>query len=319
MSQLKNNPRISVIVPAYNEEGNVDELCRQFKEMGDNVSFSFEVIIIDDGSTDSTAVKLNALVDNYSFLQIVSHGNNRGLTEALQTGFDMALGDIFVFYPADLQYKPEDIPAMISKIDEGNDLVTGWKQGKYSKRFVSKVYNTLSRRLFNLKVHDLNSVKAFRRQVVEDIFLRKDWHRYLVALAVEQGYRVDEVKMPLYERYSGSSKFSGLARIPVGILDMLAVKSQLTLLRKPLLFFGIIGGFLIGSGILVGIVAMYLRFIMDIGLRPLLYLVILLMILGGLSFILGFLAEGLASIKEELSGVRHSIRRLELRQRDDKD
>ncbi len=314
-----NSPRVSIIIPAYNEEGNVEELCRQIDDMGRQATFTFEAVIVDDGSTDNTTRMLKEMTKTYSFLRFIAHGNNRGLTEALQTGFANALGDIFVFYPADLQYKPEDIPAMIAKIDEGNDLVTGWKQGKYSKRFVSNVYNKLSRRLFNLKVHDLNSVKAFRRVVVEDIFMRKDWHRYLVALAVEEGFRVDEVKIPLYERHSGTSKFSGLGRIPVGILDMLAVKSQLTLLRKPLLFFGFIGSILIGLGVLVGLGAIYLRFFQDTGLRPLLYLTILLLVLGSLSFILGFLAEGLAAIKEELSGVRQLVRQLDIaHKRDDK-
>jgi glycosyltransferase involved in cell wall biosynthesis len=307
----QNDIRVSIIVPAYNEDGNVEELCRHFDQMGKAASFTFEVIIVDDGSTDGTLETLRSQGSKYGFLNIQSHSHNRGLTEALQTGFSQAQGDIFVFYPADLQYKPEDIPAMIAKIDEGNDLVTGWKQGDYAKRFVSTIYNKLSRRLFGLKVHDLNSVKAFRREVVEDIYLRRDWHRYLVALAVEQGYRVDEVKVPLYPRHSGTSKFSGFWRIPIGVLDMLAVKSQLTLLRKPLIFFGIPGMFLIAAGFLVGLVALYFRFVEGYGFRPLLYLVILLMVLGLLSFILGFLAEALAAIKEELSGVRMTVKRIE--------
>ncbi len=309
-SKLSSDPRVSIIVPAFNEEGNLEELCRQFDQMGRKAHFSFEVIIIDDGSVDRTPEILEQLGDAYPFLSVFTHGMNRGLTEALQTGFSHARGDIFVFYPADLQYKPEDIPCMIAKIDEGNDLVTGWKQGDYGKKFVSTVYNSMSRRLFGLKVHDLNSVKAFRRQVVENMFLRRDWHRYMVALAVEEGYRVDEVKVPLYPRYSGDSKYSGFWRIPVGVLDMLAVKSQLTLLRKPLLFFGFLGTILVTAGILVGLVALYLRFFMDTGFRPLLYLVILLMVLGLLFFILGFLAEGLAAIREELSGVGAAVRRL---------
>jgi len=308
------DPRISVIVPAYNEEGNVAELCRQFDEMGQKAPFSFEVVLVDDGSTDRTADILADQQEKYSFLQVCTHGRNRGLTEALQTGFARARGDIFVFYPADLQYKPEDIPAMVAKIDEGNDLVTGWKQGEYSKQFVSRIYNTLSRRLFGLKVHDLNSVKAFRREVIENMSLRRDWHRYLVAMAVEQGYRVDEVKVPLYPRHSGDSKFSGFWRIPVGVLDLLAVKSQLTLLRKPLLFFGFLGTLMFGLGLLVGLAALYFRFVLDTGFRPLLYLVILLIVLGLLLFILGFLAEGLAAIKEELSGVSAAVKRLEAEQ-----
>lgn len=315
-------PRVSIIIPAYNEEGNVEELCRQLDEMKSSSDFSFEAVLIDDGSTDDTPGILRRLSTRYNFLQVFTHSHNRGLTAALQTGFSNAHGDIFVFYPADLQYKPEDIPAMIAKIDEGNDLVTGWKQGEYSKRFVSNIYNGVSRRIFGLKVHDLNSVKAFRREVIEDMFLRRDWHRYLVALAVEQGYRVDEVKIPVYPRLSGESKFSGVWRIFVGVLDLLAVKSQLSLLRKPLLFFGIIGTLLIGSGILVGLVALYLRFAMDIGLRPLLYLVILLTGLGMSFFILGFLAEALTAIKEELGGVRTAVNRLNGkrgRQRHDED
>jgi len=310
-SNPENEPRVSVIVPAYNEDGNIEELCRQFEAMRTGATFSLEVIIIDDGSTDRTPEMLDRMRGKYPFLRVFTHGTNRGLTEALESGFARARGDIFVFYPADLQYKPEDIPAMIAKIDEGNDLVTGWKQGEYSKRFVSTVYNKLSRRLFGLKVHDLNSVKAFRREVVENMFLRRDWHRYMVALAVEQGYRVDEVKMPLYPRHSGESKFSGFWRIPIGILDMLAVKSQLTLLRKPLLFFGFLGSIMVGLGLAVGVVALYLRFIEHMGFRPLLYLVILMTVLGLLFFILGFLAEGLAAIREELAGVRAAVKRLE--------
>jgi glycosyltransferase involved in cell wall biosynthesis len=316
----KSDLRLSVIIPAYNEEGNLEELCHQFDEMGRKAPFSFEVIIVDDGSTDRSGEVLRTLEGEYSFLCVETHNRNMGLTEALYTGFYRARGEIFLFYPADLQYRPEDIPRMIARIDEGYDLVTGWKQGPYAKRFISNIYNFLSRRIFRLKVHDLNSVKAFRREVVEDIFLRKDWHRYLVALAVERGYRVDEVRMPLYPRYSGRSKFSGLRRIPVGFLDMLAVKSQLTLLRKPLLFFGFPGLGLICAGILVGLVALYLRFVENAGFRPLLYLVILLMVTGILFFVLGFLAEAMTAIKEEFTGIRKTIRQLEKkleRRRDD--
>ncbi len=309
----KIKPRVSVVVPAYNEEGNLEELCRQFDDMGKKASFTFEVIIVDDGSDDSSPQLLNALTGEYGFLRVISHSHNRGLTEALQTGFDQARGEIFVFYPADLQYRPEDIPNMVDKIDQGFDLVTGWKQGKYAKQFVSGVYNLLSRRIFNLKVHDLNSAKAFRREVIDSVFLRKDWHRYLVALAVEKGYKVDEVKMRLYPRHSGQSKFSGFWRIPIGFLDLLAVKSQLTLLRKPLLFFGFPGLILIGLGILVGLVALYLRFVENSGFRPFLYLVILLMVTGVLFFVLGFLAEALTAIREEFTGLRRDFRRLESR------
>ena len=209
------NSLVSTIVPALNEEGNIDELCRQFDEMQKNADFKSELVIIDDGSTDSTLQKIKENAPKYSFIRYASHQRNRGLTESLQTGFSISSGEIYVFYPADLQYKPEDIPALVQPIFEGADLSTGWKQGKYEKRFVSKIYNWISRKIFNLKVHDLNSVKAFRKEIVKRIFLRKDWHRYMVVLAVDEGFRVDEVKISLYDRNWGTTKFS-FWRIPVG-------------------------------------------------------------------------------------------------------
>jgi len=172
---------------------------------------------------------------------------------------------------------------------------------------VSSIYNWLSRKIFNLKVHDLNAAKAFRREVVEQIFLRRDWHRYLVVLAADEGYRVDEVKIPLYDRTWGNSKFSGLGRVLIGVLDMIAVKFQLTFLRKPLLFFGMMGVSCFGLGLLVGLVALYLRYYLGEGYRPLLYLVILLLGLGMGLFMMGFMAEGQTAIKEELSDLRRRV------------
>jgi len=300
------NDLISVIIPAYQEEGNIPELCRQFADMAVGSSYRFELVLVDDGSTDSTFERIREAAGEYDFLKYARHSRNLGLTEALQTGFSVASGGIYVFYPADLQYRPEDIPALVAPLFEGADVVAGWKQGKYKKKFVSTIYNYVSRRIFGLKVHDLNSVKAFRAEVIRDIFLRKDWHRYLVAMAADRGYRIEEVKVPLYDRHWGQSKFS-IWRIPIGVLDMLAVKAQLTLLKKPLLFLGFAGFVSIGLGILVGLVALYLRFVVGDGFRPLLYLVLLLVGIGLALFMLGFLAEGLAGLREELGSVRRKL------------
>ncbi len=302
-ADTKYNFVVSIIVPAMNEEGNIDELCRLCSEMLKTAPFEGELLLIDDGSTDSTLEKITENARKYDFIRFASHQGNRGLTDALETGFSLASGEVFVFYPADLQYLPEDIPSLIEPIARGADACTGWQQGKYNKRFVSQVYNWLSRRIFNLKVHDLNSVKAFRRDVLRHVFLRRDWHRYLVVLAAEHGFRVEEVKIPLYDRAWGETKFS-ISRIPVGVLDMMAVKFQLTFLKKPLLFFGLMGGGLITLGILVGLWAMYLRYVVGYGDRAYLYLVILLIGLGGGLFMMGFLSEGLAGIKEEVSDLR---------------
>ena len=297
---------ISVIIPALNEEGNIPELCRQFDEMLQKSEYDFELILIDDGSTDKTFDLIRNAAEQYNFIKYKKHTFNIGLTEALKTGFEIASGGIYVFYPADLQYRPEDIPALVKPIIDGADVTTGWKQGKYGKRFVSTIYNYLSRKIFGLKVHDLNSVKAFRAEVIKDIFLRRDWHRYIVVLAADQGYKIEEVKIPLYKRHWGKTKFS-IWRIPVGLLDMIAVKTQISFLRKPLLFLGVLAFISFGLGLLVGLFALYMRFIVGEGYRPLLYLVILLTGVGLGLFILGFLAEGMAAIKEELGVVRKKL------------
>ncbi len=300
------NNLISVIIPALNEEGNIPELCRQFDEMLQKSEYDFELILIDDGSTDKTFDLIRNAAEQYNFIKYKKHTFNIGLTEALKTGFEIASGGIYVFYPADLQYRPEDIPALVKPIIDGADVTTGWKQGKYGKRFVSTIYNYLSRKIFGLKVHDLNSVKAFRAEVIKDIFLRRDWHRYIVVLAADQGYKIEEVKIPLYKRHWGKTKFS-IWRIPVGLLDMIAVKTQISFLRKPLLFLGVLAFISFGLGLLVGLFALYMRFIVGEGYRPLLYLVILLTGVGLGLFILGFLAEGMAAIKEELGVVRKKL------------
>jgi glycosyltransferase involved in cell wall biosynthesis len=297
---------ISVIVPAYNEMGNISEFCRLFYEMTQKTEDKYELILINDGSEDGTYDEIIKAAGQYDFIIYRKHPLNLGLTEALQTGFSAASGDIFVFYPADLQYLPEDIPNLVAPILKGADVVAGWKKGKYKKRFVSSVYNYISRKIFGLKIHDLNSVKAFKAEVITDMFLRRDWHRYLIPLAADRGYKIEEVKIPLYERKWGKSKFS-FWRIPVGVLDMLAVKMQLSLLRKPLLFFGLIGLIFFAMGMLVGLYAIYLRFIVGDGFRPMLYLVILLIGMGLGLFILGFLAEGLTALKEELSVIRKKL------------
>ncbi|MFH1688446.1 MAG: glycosyltransferase family 2 protein [bacterium] len=300
-------PLVSTIVPAMNEAGNIGEFCRRFAEMLQGVSYEAELVYVDDGSTDGTLAEIKKAAAEYSFVRYAVHPSNRGLTAALQTGFDAARGDIFVFYPADLQFLPDDIPSLVAPILDGVDVCAGWKQGKYQKRFVSNVYNWISRKIFGLKIHDLNSCKAFRREVVQRIFLRRDWHRYLIVLAANAGYRVEEVKVTLHDRTWGESKFSSIWRIPIGVLDMVAVKFQITFLRKPLLFFGVAGTGLIGLGVLVGLLALYLRYVVGAGHRELLYLVMLLIGVGLVLFMMGFVTEGQTAIKEELSDLRQRM------------
>lgn len=305
----ENNFLVTTIVPAMNEEGNIEQFCELFDKMVQAAPFRNELVIIDDGSTDGTLAKIKEAAQKYGFVRYESHGRNLGLTEALLTGFGLARGEVFVFYPADLQFLPEDIPKLVAKIAGGADLCAGWKQGEYQKPFVSGVYNSLSRKLFGLKIHDLNSCKAFRREVIDEVFLRRDWHRYLIPLAADKGFRIEEAKVTLHERNWGASKFGSIWRIPVGVLDLLAVKFQITFLRKPLLFFGSIGSVLIFMGVLVGLVAIYLRLGGE-GYRPLLYLVMLLVGIGSALFLMGFMAEGQVAVKDEMSDLRKKMMRI---------
>ncbi len=295
--------RVSVVIPAYDEQDSVKPLLEQFDEVIRRVGRDWEVVFVNDGSTDKTEKRARDASIRYRWLKVISHSRNRGLTAALYTGFKAAGGSIFVFYPADMQYHPQDIPKMIAKIDRGADLVTGWKQGKYRKRFVSFTYNKLCRILFGLKVHDLNSVKAFRREVVDGLSLRRDWHRYMVVMAAEAGYIVDESKVTLYPRKFGKSKF-GTARILGGLLDLFSVKFQISFTKRPLRFFGT-WGFLFGfAGLVTGLVAVYLRFFTTHGSRTLLYLVILLTLSGLMLFSIGFLAEVMVGLRDEIESLK---------------
>jgi glycosyltransferase involved in cell wall biosynthesis len=267
------------------------------------------VVIVNDGSRDRTAEVLDALAREYSFLQVVTHRRQRGIADALRSAAEVANGEVFVFYPADLQYLPEDIPTLVSPILAGEaDIVTGTKQGKYEKAFVSGVYNRLCQFLFGVPVADLNAVKAYRREIMIGQPLRPDWHRYMVVIAAADGFRLTSRPVPLYPRRAGVSKFTW-RRIPVGVLDLLSVWFQIRFGRKPMLFFGLAGATLFMVGILAGIVALVLRFGFDLGFRPLLNLVETMVISGIALFGFGFVGEMIAGLREDLrEGMRRAGR-----------
>ena len=307
---------VSVLVPAKDEAANLPLFMEQAAVAFREADASFEVIVIDDGSTDETWSVLGTLADQYPFLRRVRHRRQRGIADALRTGYLHARGDVLVFYPADLQYKPEDIPRLVAPILAGeSDMVTGYKQGKYEKAFVSKVYNWLSRSLFEIPVRDLNSVKAYRREIMEQLPVRPDWHRYMIVIAASQGFTVTEIPVPLYPRNAGRSKF-GKSRIVVGTLDMLSVWFELKFGRKPLILFGNLGVLLFSLGVLTGIVALLMRFVIPPyqGFRPLLNLIEVCLILGTLFFATGILGEQIAGLRAELRELR---RELDLRDRDE--
>ncbi len=299
---------VSVLVPAKDEAENLPEFVRQCAEALAPLPYSCEVVVIDDGSEDDTQKVLGELSRSYPFLRWVSHRNQRGIADALKTGADMARGKVLVFYPADLQFLPAEIPALVEPIRSGEaDIVTGTKQGIYEKAFVSGVYNRLCRWLFGVRVSDLNAVKAYRREVMEDMPTRPDWHRFMVVIAAANGFRVTERPVKLYPRRAGKSKF-GLGRVPVGVLDLISVWFQLRFGRKPMLFFGLSGGLLFALGFLVGATALVLRYGFGTGFRPLLDLVMVLVISGIALFGFGFVGEMLAGMREELRTLNRELR-----------
>jgi glycosyltransferase involved in cell wall biosynthesis len=302
---------VSVLVPAKDEAPNLPEFVRQCDEALRPAGFSFEVIVVDDGSRDESARVLRELGRQYPFLRVVTHRRQRGIADALRSAGEVARGDIFVFYPADLQYRPADIPGLVAPILAGRaDIVTGTKQGRYEKAFVSSVYNALCRWLFGVRVTDLNSVKAYRREVMLNVPMRPDWHRYMVVIAAADGFRLDSLPVPLYPRQAGVSKF-GWKRIPVGVLDLVSVWFQLRFGRKPMLFFGIAGALLFVVGFVAGVIAIVLRFGYGIGFRPLLNLVEVMVISGIVLFGFGLMGELIAGMQEELREVSRGLSRLE--------
>ena len=302
---------VSVLVPAKDEAENLPEFLQRCAQALGSAGFSFEVIVVNDGSRDGTDRVLRDLERQYPFLSVVTHRRQRGIADSLRSAGEVAHGDVFVFYPADLQYLPEDIPPLVAPILEGRaDIVTGTKQGKYEKAFVSSVYNALCRWLFGVRVTDLNSVKAYRREVMLGVPLRPDWHRYMVVMAAADGYRLTSHPVPLYPRRAGISKFNW-RRIPVGLLDLISVWFQLRFGRKPMLFFGVGGAVLFVIGLLAGIAALVLRFGYGIGLRPLLNLVETMVISGIVLFGFGFLGEMIAGMREETREIARGLARLE--------
>ena len=297
-------PEVSILVPAKDEAENLPLFMEQASAAFASAPQRYEIIVIDDGSVDDSWNVLQRLAAQYPFLRPVRHGVRRGIADALRTGYLHSRGGILVFYPADLQYKPEDIPRLIAPIVAGeSDIVAGYKDGKYEKAFVSGIYNRLSRSLFKVTVRDLNSVKAYRREVMDALPNRPDWHRYMVVMAAAEGFKVSEVRVPLYPRNAGQSKL-GIGRIPVGVLDMLAVWFELRFARKPLLLFGMMGAGLFIVGVIVGIIAILWRVIGGVGFRPLINLVETCLTVGSVFFATGLIGELIAAQRAELSQLR---------------
>jgi glycosyltransferase involved in cell wall biosynthesis len=213
----------AVVVPAYDEVESIGELIRAMRAAFTRHGLQGEVLIVDDGSRDGTVDAALRAAQGWSRLRVLSHPRNLGKTEALITASQATHAEWLVVLDADLQYDPDEIPRFLTLLDQGFDIVTGRKVGPYEKQSVSRIYNGLSRAVFGVPVSDLNSMKALRREIFDEIPLRHDWHRFLVVLAWRRGFSVTEIDVQLHPRLYGHSKYSGPLRVVLGLFDLVAV------------------------------------------------------------------------------------------------
>lgn len=308
---------LSIVVPVYNEEGNLRELHRQVTAVLERERVPFEIVFIDDGSRDGTWQVISELSRVDERVRALRHRRNFGKALGLANGFAVASGDVIITMDGDLQDEPEELPRFLSRLGEGYDLVSGWKQRRQDplgKTLPSKFFNWTVRRASGVQLHDFNcGFKAYRRDVTETIRLYGELHRFTPVLANAEGFRVAELPVKHNPRVWGTSKY-GWSRLVKGFLDLLTVVFLTRYRYRPLHLFGIPGLLAICVGIVLGLYLSFERLILDaaIGTRPLLMLTVLLMIMGTQFFGLGLLGEYLAADNQSdrganLGSVRETI------------
>lgn len=299
---------ISVIIPLYNESESLPELAAWIAKVMDENHYSYEMLMVDDGSTDDSWSVIKDLSAGNPAIHGISFRRNYGKSAALYHGFAAAQGDVVITMDADLQDSPDEIPALYRKVtEEGYDVVSGWKQHRkdnvVTKNIPSKIYNATARRITGIKLHDMNcGLKAYRQEVVKNIEVYGEMHRYIPYLAKNAGFgRITEMPVHHQKRKYGKSKF-GMNRFVNGFLDLLSLWFLSTFGKKPMHFFGYSGifMFLVGFVMTVWIIAAklirqahgtYFRAVTD---QPLFYLALLAVVLGVMLFLAGFVGELIA-------------------------
>lgn len=302
MISASTRPYLSVVVPLYNEADSIPDLYSQLISVLNRYGKDYEMVWVDDGSRDGSLDILKKLASQDPRVRVVSFRRNFGKSAGLATGFRSARGEFIITMDADLQDDPEEIPNLIAKLEEGFDLVSGWKQKRHDpleKRIPSKFFNAVTSRLSGIRLHDFNcGLKAYRNEVVKDIPVYGELHRFLPVLAFKMGYRITEIPVNHRARVHGKSKF-GASRYFNGFFDLLTVLFISNYNRTPLHLFGSLGLLCTLAGLIINIYLTVGWFRGQwIGNRPLLFLGVLLMVIGVQFFSFGLIAEKMVNISE---------------------
>lgn len=293
------NMEISVLIPLYNEEESLNELCDQIEKVMNVNHFAYEVILIDDGSKDTSWSKIEALSSKNSNIKGVKFRRNYGKSAALNIGFEAAQGNVVITMDADLQDNPEEIPALYDMIaKQGFDLVSGWKKKRHdplSKTIPTKLFNWATRKMSGIYLHDFNcGLKAYKKEVIKNIEVYGEMHRYIPVIAKWAGFtKIGEKEVLHRERKFGITKF-GFERFINGFLDLLSITFVSKFGKRPMHLFGLLGTLLFIAGFGIAGYLAYAKFVwLDFRMteRPLFYFGLLAMILGTQLFLAGFLAE----------------------------
>ncbi len=314
MSATAQNIDVSIVIPMLNEEESIGELSTQIIDVMSKINKSFEIIFIDDGSTDASPVVARELHKKDSRIKLIEFRKNYGKAAALAAGFKMAAGDVVVTMDADLQDDPAEIPNLLQKLEAGYDLVSGWKKVRHDpfiKTQTSKVYNYFTSLFSGIRLHDFNcGLKAYRAEVVKTMNVYGELHRYLPVIAHRNGYRVTEIPVAHHARKYGRSKY-GVARFTRGAFDLLTISFLTRYKKRPLHLFGSWGliSTFFGLVVLLYLAVQKVVYGAHLSNRPLLFLGLLMVIIGVQFFSIGLLGEMITESRAESDNylVKHYI------------
>ncbi|MCJ7472216.1 MAG: glycosyltransferase family 2 protein [Actinobacteria bacterium] len=299
---------LSVVIPVYNERESVKHLYSNLNQALSKLRLKYEVILIDDGSTDGTYDELVKIHKANNAYKIIRFRRNFGQTSAMSAGFDHSNGDIIITLDADLQNDPGDIPAILDKLDEGYDIVSGWRRDRrdraVTRRFPSIVANKLISKLTGVELHDYGcTLKAYRKEVIDNIDLYGEMHRYIPAVASRIGVKIAEIPVTHHSRKFGKAKY-GLSRTIRVVLDIITIKFLLSYSQRPIQIFGLMGLFSGTAGFIIMVYLIIMRIFFDRGLsdRPLFILSIFMIFIGVQLITMGLLAEINMRIYHEAQG-----------------